>query len=227
MDSIKNWGWVLSVALIATAALYLDVYYRPFGINPFSFISPADAVGHALRVLVMSATVVALGLVASFLGAVKQTNTPLGYGALVLPVVVFFCAILASAGEFPLLSQKHDLLFVAIVPSVLSASYWGPLMERIPSRNLRIALISLVFSFPLYAILNAMSDVKAVREGKKSTLVRQILPGDGTSALPPETRALVGKLGSTYFFLSRSTGRVIVVNEDKLESLELRPEGSK
>jgi hypothetical protein len=225
-DQIKNVAGIIIPYSLLCAFLSLYYYWKPFGIQPFEFISISEAIAYGIPFLMFSAFMLVPVFLGEFLWPSKYPENPeneskggyLQVHVALVGITNLIVVVLAETDHrWPSQSPLFIGLVAAMFPSAFRLGSLDEFAKYIPSKNLRILLFLIICCLPAAAISSAI--------WSRSGIINQsdyytVAGSDIKSEKVAGHLTYLGHLGE-YIFLIRENSTVAYQLDD-LTKLELK-----
>lgn len=223
-DQLKKVAGIVAPYTLLCAFLNLYYYWKPFGVQPFEFISIGDALAYAVPFLMLSAFMLAPVFISeSFWPSNYPQKSDVGpkgnYTRFLVGMVVVLnlvVVILAEIGRWIVIPLFIGVI-CGIVPLAIRLGSVKEFSKYLPSRPIRVFLFLIICCLPAASVTHAIVSRTEVIERSNFYTVSG---ADIKSATENGELAYIGNLGE-YVFLLRENSTV-AYRRDDLKKLELK-----
>lgn len=217
---IKIVAGIVAPYSLLCAFLNLYYYWKPFGVQPFEFISISDALAYGIPYLMLSVfMLVPVFILEAFNPTKYPKGTEKGYASFLVALVIilnFVVIILAEIKEITLIPIYIGLI-CGILPLAIRLATLKEFSKIFPSRTVRAFLFLIICCLPSVSVTHAVMKRSGVIERSSYMVISGV---DIKAETEKGELAYIGCLGD-YIFLQRENSTVAYRLED-LMKLELK-----
>lgn len=227
IEDLKKIASIVVPYSLLCAFLNLYYFWKPFGIQPFEFISFSEAFAYAVPFLMVSlfalAPVFLIELIkpSDYIHPTEPEAAQSYVGTVItVTVVLNLVAIFLAESKFNLGLIVFSGIVSGITPGAINLSDSSALKVLIQSRLARIFLCLVLCCLPAASALYAISSRSAIIE---RTDYQYITGSDIVGSSEKTNLIYIGHLGDYIFFIRENEKLTVAYRMSDLKKLELRP----